>query len=141
MSRHLPIALISAAAAVALLLGACGDDDNAAPSPTASGPTPTPRVTQAANETAIAAAEAYLTSEGIDGEKGEFTVPLNCADLTDDSPGKFCVHDSFSTYAPGLVILNFAHKVSPDDNVWVMRLAPDGGDWQVTSAEPFELSE
>lgn len=141
MNRHLPITLIAAAAAAALLVSACSDDNNAAPSPTTSGPTATPLMTQAANETAIAAAEAYLTDEGVDGERGEFTVPLNCADLTEDSPGKFCVHDSFSTYAPGLVILNFADKDSPENNVWVMRLAPDDGDWQVTSAEPFELSE
>jgi hypothetical protein len=141
MNQHVSVTLISAATMVVLLLGACGGGDSATPSPTASGPTSTPLTTQAANETAIAAAEAYLTSEGVDGEKGEFSDPLNCADVTEDSPGKFCVHDSFSTYAPGLVILNFADKDSPDDNVWVMRLAPDGGDWQVTSAEPFELSE
>lgn len=143
MNNNLRRGTASVAALAALVIFAigCGDDEDSSPTPTSSGPTDTPAPTQTANELAINAAEEYLTSEGVGGEKGEFTAPLNCSSITEDSPGKFCVHDTFSTYAPGLVILRFAEKDNPDDKVWEIRLEPSGGDWQVTSAEPFELSE
>lgn len=138
--RYLLALTLPAAGAAAMLLSACGDSDPS-PTPAPTGPTASPLPTQAANETAIAAAEVYLTSEGVDGETGEFTDPLNCGDATEDSPGRFCVHDAFTTYAPGLVILRFGDKDDPDEMVWEVRLAPGDEGWQVTSAGPFELSE
>jgi hypothetical protein len=131
------LASISAAA----LLSACSDDGDPSSTPTPTGPTASPVPTQAPNEAALAAAEAYLTSDGVDGETGEFTEPLNCNDATEDSPGRFCIHDAFTTYAPGLVILRFGEKDDPEAMVWEIRLAPGDDGWQVTSARPFELSE
>jgi len=142
VKKHLRIALLAAAVVVAVGLVACdGDDDESSTTPTPDGPTASALPTQAANSEAIDAAEAYLIDEGVDGEKGEFTAPLNCTGVMEDSTGKFCVHDSFTTYAPGLVILRFAEKDNQNDDVWEIRVEPGGQGWQVTSAQRFTLSE
>jgi hypothetical protein len=124
-----------------VVVAACSDDDEPTPTADPTGPTASPIPTQAANEAALTAAEAYLTTEGVEGETGEFTSPLNCNDVTEESPGRFCVHDAFTTYAPGLVILRFGDKEDPDETVWEVRLQPGEDDWQVTSAGLFELTE
>jgi hypothetical protein len=132
---------MSTMAGVGVLLAACGDDDSPASTPVPTGPTPTPVPTQTANQEAIAAAEAYLNEEGVDGNTGDFTDPLNCSSITSDSTGDFCVHDSFSTYAPGLVILVIGDEDDPENETWEIRLSPSEAGWEVTGAERFGTSE
>ncbi len=133
-----PAIVLALAAIVAV---GCNDDDSpsgeSTPTPEAGSPAPT----QAADASAILAAHTYLTEEGVEGKKGGLTDPLNCADATKDSPGRFCVHDGFTIYAPGLVILRIGEKEKPGERVWEVRLEPDGEGWRVTSTEPFGLSE
>jgi hypothetical protein len=131
----------AAALAFAVILAVgCNNDEgpNSTSTPTQQG---SAVPTQAANADAIQAAHTYLTEEGVEGKKGGLTDPLNCVGVSKDSPGRFCVHDAFTTYAPGLVILRIGEKEKPDERVWEVRLQPGGEGWQVTSAEPFGLSE
>lgn len=135
--RSLLATLISAA----LLVGtaaACGDDSDSGDtqSPTTSG---TPDLSPRSG--GVAAAQRYIQETGIDGDKGELTDPLACADITDDTDGNFCIHEDFSTYAPGLVILRVADRDNPDEDVWEMRLTPDSSGWRVDSVEPFGDNE
>jgi hypothetical protein len=62
-------------------------------------------------------------------------------DTVEDSAGRFCVHDTFSVYAPGLVILVVGEKDNPYEQAWEIRLEPGESEWQVTSVEPFGSSE
>ncbi|HET9476926.1 MAG TPA: hypothetical protein VFP63_05520 [Dehalococcoidia bacterium] len=113
---------------------ACGDDSDAGDtqSPTISG---TPDLSPRSG--GVAAAQRYLQGTGIDGDKGDFTDPVACAEITDDTDGDFCIHEGFSIYAGGLVILRVADRDNPDEDVWEMRLTPAAGGWQVNSVEPF----
>jgi len=142
MTRRLLLFLPAAIALAVITVAACnGDNDDLNSSSTPTQPAGSPAPTQAANADAIQAAHTYLTEEGVDGKKGGLTDPLNCVGASKDSPGRFCVHDTFTTYAPGLVILRIGEKEKPDEQVWEVRLEPGGEGWQVTSAEPFGLSE
>lgn len=128
----LPMLLV--AALVFAAATACGDgsDSGGAPSPSASGkPDLSPQVG------GVEAAARYLEQTGIDGDKGSLTDPRSCAEITDESDGDFCIHEGFSTYAAGLVILRVADRDNPDKDVWEMRLAPAADGWQVNSVEPF----
>jgi len=136
-----PIVFVLAVCLLALAFAACGDDETGPPDPTASGPTASPAPSQAADTEAIAATLEYLQTEGVDGNKGELSDPLNCSAITDETPGEFCVHDDFSIYAPGLVILVVGETENPDEQTWEIRLERDDSGWQVTSAEPFGSSE
>lgn len=135
MTKRILVAFaLLAMAALVLALAACGDDSDgdATPSPTSAGPPDlSPRVG------GVEAAQRYLEEAGVDGDTGRFTDPRSCAEIDDGSDGDFCIHEDFSTYAPGLVILRFADKDEPDENVWEMRLTFTDGRWQVNSVEPF----
>jgi len=140
--RMLFFVLAAALTLVAIVAAGCKNDDEGSGSDaTPTQPAGSAAPTQVANADAILAAHTYLTEEGVEGKKGGLTDPLNCSDANKDSPGKFCVHDAFTTYAPGLVILRIGEKEKPDERVWEVRLGPDGESWQVTSAGPFGVSE
>ena len=122
-----------------VVLAACGDDDSdpdLTPSPAASGASDlSPKIG------GVEAAQRYLQDAGIDGKEGAFTDPRSCAEIDDDTEGEFCVHENFSTYAAGLVILRVARSDKPGDEVWEMRLGLTDGQWQVTGVEPFGVNE
>ena len=132
----IPLGLVLFCAGAFALIVACGDDDEVPAEGTETSPSASAGPTQAANLDAIESARVYLKEEGVDGQKGDFTDPLNCSRLNQDSPGRFCVHDTFSTYAPGLVILVIGDKEGPDEQTWEVRLEPGESDWQVTTAKP-----
>ncbi len=141
MKRSL-LTIVTVCLGGAILLGitaGCdGDGSRSAesPSPTASGPPDlSPRVG------GVEAAGQYLKETGIDGDEGDFTDPRDCAQVNDDTKGEFCVHENFSTYAPGLVILRIARGDNPSEKVWEMRLLLTDGKWEVQSVEPFGVSE
>ena len=139
MRRLLPTLIVLVTAGhLAATASACGGGSNSevTPSPTASGPADlSPRVG------GVEAAQRYLLDTGIDGKKGHLTDPQSCADITDKTEGVFCVHENFSTYASGLVILRIARSNKPAEDVWEMRLSLTNGQWQVTSVEPFGVSQ
>lgn len=126
------------AALLVVAAAACGDDSDSGDteSPTTSG---TPDLSPRSG--GVSAAQRYLQETGIDGDKGEFTDPVACAEITGDTDGDFCIHEDFSTYAPGLVILRVADKDNPGEDVWEMRLTPGSSGWQVNSVEPFGENE
>ena len=134
--------LLAPMAAILLFTG-CGDDDDENPptGTTEATATSDASATPAPNAKAIAAAGAYLSSEGVDGNEGALTNPLSCSEINDESEGDFCVHDNFSVYAPGLVILVVGDSEDPDERAWELRLEPDGEDWTVISAGPFGTTE
>lgn len=135
MTRLLfPVASAMTAVLLLAAASACGDDSGLdhSPSPTGSGPSdPSPRVG------GVEAAEQYLQNTGIDGDKGSFTDPRGCEEINDRTQGDFCVHEGFSTYAAGLVILRIADRDHPDKDVWEMRLTLTDERWQVDSVERF----
>lgn len=134
MNRTIFVLATLSAATLLLAAVACGDDSerDSTPSATASGPPDlSPRVG------GVEAAQRYLQETGIDGDKGSFTDPLACAKMNDDTEGDFCIHEDFSTYAAGLVILRVADRDKPDEDVWEMRLSLTDGLWRVDSVEPF----
>ncbi len=135
MRKLLPAVTILIMSGLLAVLAACGDDDSGldlTPSPTASGASDlSPEVG------GVGAAQRYLQDTGINGKRGAFTDPRSCAEIDDDTEGDFCVHENFSTYAAGLVILRVARSDKPGGEVWEMRLALTVGLWQVTSVEPF----
>jgi hypothetical protein len=114
---------------------ACSGDDGeftATPSPSASElPDDSPQVA------GVEAARQFLQKTGIEGKKGNFTDPRACTEITGDTQGKFCVHEDFSTYAPGLMILRLAEARKRDEKVWEMRLVKRDGNWSVTDVQPF----
>jgi hypothetical protein len=117
------------------LLVACGDDEDTGgdePVPTVSGDPTDPRVG------GLEAARQLLRNEGIDGEKGDLSNPVDCADLPGEVDADFCLIDDASVYAPGLVILYVARPDDRDD-VWEVRVEhPERGQWEVTNVEPVE---
>lgn len=135
--RFLLAALLGAALLVGTVAG-CGDDSDSGDlqSPTPSG---TPDLSPRSG--GVAAARQYLEETGIEGDKGDLTDPVACAEITGDTDGDFCIHEDFSTYAPGLVILRVADTDNPDEDVWEMRLTPDSSGWHVDSVEPFGENE
>jgi len=139
MRRLLPATLALFGAALILMLAAgCGGDKGpgATPQPTATAPSDlSPQVG------GVEAARRYLQDIGIDGRKGDFTDPRSCADVTKDTKGDYCVHENFSTYAAGLVILRIADRDKPLERVWEMRLTPKDNTWQVTEVKPFGESQ
>jgi len=134
--RLIPLGLVLFCAGALALTSACGDDDEGPAEATETSPSASAGPTQAANLDAVETARVYLMENGVDGRKGDFTNPLNCSGLTQDSPGRFCVHDTFSIYAPGLVILVIGDKEGPDERTWEIRLEPGESEWQVTAAKP-----
>lgn len=135
MRKLLPAVTMLITSGLLAVLAACGDDDSGpdlTPSPTASGaPDLSPEVG------GVEAAQRYLQDTGIDNKRGTFTDPQSCTEVDDDAEGDFCVHENFSTYAAGLVILRVARSDKPGGEVWEMRLALTDDLWQVTSVEPF----
>jgi hypothetical protein len=128
--------------AVIVLAAACGGDDEDSPDPTTEATATTDAsATPAPNAEAIAAARAYLSSEGVDGNQGDLTNPLSCTEINEDAEGDFCVHDGFSVFAPGLVILVVGDSENPDERAWELRLEPNDEEWTVISAEPFGSTE
>lgn len=132
---HVRVLLFTALAVCLVgLVAACGGDGgkDTTPSPTASAPRDlSPQVG------GVEAARRYLLETGIDGRKGDFTKPRSCAEIGKDAEGEYCVHEAFSVYAPGLVILRVADKDDPLDDVWEMRLSLIDKAWQVNSVQPF----
>jgi hypothetical protein len=102
---------------------------------------PTLGPTTPPNAAAIEAAGAYLEESGIDGNKGELTDPVNCSEITDDTEGEFCVHDTASVFAPGLTILVVGDTQEPNETAWDMRLVPVGSGWEVSSVSPHRATE
>lgn len=139
MRIPLPFILVLLASGILLaLVTGCGggDDSEATPQPTATVPWDiSPQVG------GVEAARRYLQDTGIDGDKGNFTDPRSCAEVTKDTKGDYCVHENFSTYAPGLVILRIADKDKPLERVWEMRLTLQEKTWQVTEVKPFGESQ
>lgn len=141
--KHCVFAPTLAAICLILLSTACGgDSDDGSPTPSdgtdatsSIGPT-TPQ-----NSEAIEAAAAYLQQNGIDEVKGEFTDPLNCADITDSSESEYCLHEAASIFAPGLTILVIGDREDPDERAWEMRLIPAQSGWEVTGVTPYGSTE
>ena len=130
--------LASAAVMLAVLMGACGDSEDSASSPTPSGPADlSPRVG------GVDAMRRYLEAEGVGGRKGDITDPIDCLQLPEGGADEeFCIIDDASVYAVGLVILYVARVDSRDgdrpelfDDVWEVRLAPGEDAWEVTDVE------
>jgi hypothetical protein len=140
MSRLIPPLILLLSAALLLAFSpACGDggsDSTPTPGTTTSGP---PDL--APEVGGVEAARRYLQETGIDGKKGGLTDPRSCADVNGNTKDKFCVQESFSTYASGLVILRVANPDKPQDEVWEMRLLLQDKRWQVTDVKPFGGSE
>jgi len=140
MFRYLKlIGLVFGMVVLVAFTSACGSDETASPatlSP-ASGSAPgnSPR------EAGVSAARQYLKDTGIDGMKGDLTNPLSCAEIADEPTGRFCIHEDFSVYAPGLVILRLSEAKSADDQVWEMRLANRNEVWEVTSVQGFGVEQ
>jgi hypothetical protein len=136
MRRYSWLLVIVASLSLVLAVGvACGDDDSDSvetPTPSSTGPPEdSPEVA------GVVAAEAYLRETGVDGRKGTFTDPRSCAEVGDDPEGAFCIHEGFSVYAAGLVILRIANPEEADDEVWEVRLTKTDTGWEVTEAKPF----
>jgi hypothetical protein len=126
-----------------LLVTACGSDEEAVSpdSPTATGPTATAAPTPLPNLQAIEAARSYIKETGIEDRVGDLTDPLNCPEITRDTDGEFCIHQSASIYAPGLVILVVGDAENPTETAWEVRLEPSGSGWQVSEISPFGSTE
>jgi hypothetical protein len=124
-----PLYLIAALVLAATALLACGDDDSApAPSETEGvSPTPEPLFKTASTE----ALRQYLLNEGIEGETGELTEPVDCTALHDGFDGDYCVFPS-SLYAPALAVILVGDADSPNDNAWQVRVVLEGEEWRVT---------
>ena len=139
MRRVLPVLIVILAAGLVLAASAaCGgdSDSDASPTPTTASPS------DAAPEVGgVEAAKRYLQETGIEGETGALTDPRSCAEITDDTPGDFCVHENFSTYAAGLVILGIGNSDDPAGKVWEMRLSYSDGVWIVTGVKVFGENE
>ncbi len=125
--------LLSSVVALAMACG--GDDDSSSGS---SKPQGSPDWSPTSG--GIEAIRRYLPGTGLDGKKGELTEPFDCAKLPDgDSEGTFCIVDSASVYAPGLVILNIARVDSAESGVfrdaWRVHLNPGEAGWEVTQVE------
>ena len=140
--KLLPEALTCLAVLVLLAVPAtaCGDDDDSSGTGTAS-PIASDTADDQAKVAVLEAAERYIRDTGIDGNKGELTDPRSCAEINDKTRGDFCVQEGFSIYAAGLIILRVANADKPDEEVWEMRLVPEGTDWNVTSVESFPGNE
>ena len=140
MYRYLYLAgFLLGAVGLLALAPACGGDDTeptATPSPAASGPPG-----NSSRVGGVEAARHYLQETGIDGRKGDFTDPISCLEITDKSAGRFCIHEDFSTYAPGLVILRLSEAKKATEPVWEMRLANRNQAWEVTSVQAFGADE
>jgi hypothetical protein len=117
---------------------ACSGGDEAVSSPTPSGPADlSPRVAS------IDAMRRYLSGEGVGGRKGQFSEPVDCAELPEDGgEAEFCIIDGASTFAPGLAILYVARIDSRNsdrpeefEDVWEVHLEPGEIAWQVTDVE------
>jgi hypothetical protein len=93
------------------------------------------------NLQAIEAARAYIKETGIEDRTGDLTDPLNCPEITGEPDGEFCIHQSASIYAPGLVILIVGDAESPTENAWEVRLEPSESGWQVSSVDPYGSME
>lgn len=136
MKRLTPLLIVSLAAALLVASSAaCGGGDSDSP------PTPAPTVSGPPDLSpevgGVEAARQYLLETGIDKEKGDLSDPRSCAEVSENTKGKFCVHEDFSTYAPGLVILRVASTDSPQKDVWEVRLLFQDNRWQVTGVKPF----
>lgn len=135
----LALILTLTAALLVALSAACGgggSDSSPTPAPSASGP---PDLSPEVG--GVEAAQRYLLETGIDKTKGRLTDPRSCEEISDSTEGKFCVHEAFSTYAPGLVILRVAKADSPEKEVWEIRLMFQEKSWQVTDVKPFGENE
>ncbi len=136
--RATPLYVLLLLTPVVVLLAGCSSGDGSmenSASPTASGP-----LDLSPNVGGVQAALDYLRQTGIDGHKGDFTDPVNCDQVNDDTKGDFCIHPGPSVYAPGLVLLVVAEKDSKDTNVWKMRLERGPADWHVVKVEPFSAA-
>ena len=87
----------------------------------------------------VEAMRSYLLTSGLDGNKGKFTDPINCADLPSGvGDGDYCVIDAASVYAPGLVILFVADAHSQQNNVWQVHINRNSAGWQVGEVAKVE---
>jgi hypothetical protein len=132
---------------VALTFGAaCGDDDDASgdstptPEPSASGDG-TPRVSATPTPGSLEALAAYLEETGIDGQTGALTDPFDCAEITDDTDGDFCIRNEVSIYGPGRVVLYVADVEDTDARVWSVRVTLTDNTWEVTGVENLAEGE
>jgi hypothetical protein len=140
MGRLTPSLILSLVVVVPVGLAvACGGGGSDA-SPTLS-PSPSGRPDLSPEVGGVEAAQRYLLESGIDEAKGGLTDPRSCAEISDSPEGEFCVHEDFSTYAPGLVILRVARADEPQSEVWEIRLLFRDEQWQVTEVKPFGESE
>ena len=127
-----------------LIVTACGSDEEAgspSSSPTATGPTASAAPTPLPNLQAIEAARAYIKETGIEDRAGDLTDPLNCPEITGETDGEFCIHQSASIYAPGLVILVVGNAENPTETAWEVRLEPSESGWQVSEISPYGSTE
>jgi hypothetical protein len=126
-----------------LVAAACGgDEDVAGPSsPTASGPAASAAPTPLPNLQAIEAARAYIKDTGIEDRTGDLTDPLNCPEITEETGGEFCIHQTASIYAPGLVILVVGEVENPTETAWEVRLEPSESGWKVSEISPYGSTE
>lgn len=117
------------------LVFACGGDD--APSATPDASTPTPTIEPARREEILNVVRSYVTEVGLDGVTGELTNPVECASISEESEGDFCIVEP-SVYAPGLALVLVASADDPVNEVWQVRAVRENGDWEVTDTVKFE---
>lgn len=127
------------------LLAACGDDDDGGeatptPDPSASGDA-TAAPSASPTPGSIEALGAYLEDEGMDGQTGALTDPIDCADITDDTDGEFCIRNEVSIYGPGRVVVYVADVEDTNEKVWSVRVTLVDNEWQVTQAESIAPEE
>lgn len=106
---------------------ACGDDPaEPLPSPTEmSTPEPGPRTD------AIEALRTYVETEGLDGEPGALTSPVECANLPEHNvDGDYCVIDA-SVFGPAVAIILVGAAEDPMNEAWQVRAELEDRSWRV----------
>ena len=131
--RYVVIAIFCVLAAV--LIAACGDDDDGEPTPE---PTPQPTLEPGRRADVIDVVRSYVAEEGIEGETGDLTSPLDCHDLQDAAvQGTFCIAEP-SVYAPAVSLVLVARADDLESQAWQLRLVFEDDTWQVVDVVRFE---
>lgn len=106
---------------------ACGGDDA---EPTSS-PTEHATLEPGLRADAIEALRSHLAVEGLDGEPGTLTTPVECASLPDDGvQGDYCVIEP-SVYASALALILVGTVEDPSSEAWQVREVFEDGVWRV----------
>ena len=137
--RRLSVGLLALAIPI-ILVTACADDGEDAPSapagsPTADGAEASPTVT---GNSVIGAVTAYVTETGLDGETFKVTNPINCNAfvevLEEEGPiGQICINFSNSEFSDASGVIEVREYGT--EATWDLTLELQNISWVVTGAE------